>query len=89
MQIGDIVISACGHDMGEWYIVKEVNEQFVYLIDGKFKTIESPKKKKIKHVIKTNQTAIEIAQKIIAKQYLQNAEVRKTLKFFKNNFRSE
>lgn len=89
MQIGDIVISTCGHDMGEWYIVKEINEQFVYLIDGKLKTIESPKKKKIKHVIKTNQTAIEIAQKIIAKQYLQNAEVRKTLKFFKNNFRSE
>lgn len=89
MQIGDIVISTCGHDMGEWYIVKEINEQFIYLIDGKLKTIESPKKKKIKHVIKTNQTAIEIAQKLIAKQYLQNAEVRKTLKFFKNNFRSE
>ena len=51
MQIGDIVISTCGHDMGEWYIVKEINEQFIYLIDGKLKTIESPKKKKIKHVI--------------------------------------
>ena len=89
MTIGDIVISSCGHDMGEWYIVKSINEDYVFLIDGKLKTIEKPKKKKIKHVIKTNQTAIEIAQKLVANQYLQNAEVQKTLKFFKNNFRSE
>lgn len=89
MIVGDIVVSVCGHDMGEWYIVKDVIGKFVYLIDGKLKPISKPKKKKIKHVLHTNQNANEIAQKLTSKQYLLDAEVRKTLKFFKNNFRSE
>ena len=89
MRVGDIVVSICGHDMGEWYIVCEVCNEFVYLIDGKLKTILKPKKKKLKHVLQTKQNANQIAQKLTSKQYLQDAEVRKTLKFFKNNFRSE
>ena len=86
MVIGDIVVSLCGHDMGEWYIVCKIDNQFVYLVDGKNKPLEKPKKKKHKHVAKTNYFAKEIAQKIALKNYMQNAEVRKTLKFFKNNF---
>lgn len=89
MQVGDVVISISGHDMGEWYIVKNVENNYIYLIDGRIRNINNPKKKQIKHVVKTNQTANQVAQKILANQYLQDAEVRKTLKFFKNNFRSE
>lgn len=89
MRVGDIVVSLCGHDMGEWYVVKDVIGEFAYLIDGNLKPISKPKKKKIKHVLQINQNANQIAQKLTSKQYLQDAEVRKTLKFFKNNFRSE
>ena len=85
MQVGDVVISTFGHDMGEWYIVKHVDGEYIYLIDGKNKPIEKPKKKKIKHTIKANCYADQIAQKLTLGQYMQNAEVRKTLKFFKNN----
>ncbi|MBQ9786459.1 MAG: hypothetical protein IJW25_03220 [Clostridia bacterium] len=85
MKVGEVVISISGHDMGEWYIVKEVQEQFVYLIDGKNKPLLKPKKKKIKHIIKANYFANEIAQKLAQGAYIQDAEVRKTLKFFKNN----
>ena len=86
MKIGDIVVSICGHDIGEWYIVSEVNENFVYLIDGKNKPILKPKKKKNKHVAKLNLFAENIANKLAQGAYLQDAEVRKTLKFFKNNY---
>ncbi len=89
MKVGDVVVSVQGHDMGEWYIVSDVIGEFAYLIDGKLKPISKPKKKKIKHILKINQNANEIAQKLTLGQYLQDAEVRKTLKFFKNNFRSE
>ena len=85
MKIGDVVISIFGHDEGEWYIVKDINEYFIYLIDGKNKPLEKPKKKNLKHIAKTNFCANDIAQKIVNKQYIQNAEVRKALKFFKNN----
>ena len=50
MRVGDIVVSICGHDMGEWYIVCEVCNEFVYLIDGKLKPIIKPKKKKLKQL---------------------------------------
>lgn len=85
MKLGEVVISISGHDMGEWYIVKQVDEQFVFLIDGKNRPLLKPKKKKIKHVIKANYFAEKIAQKLAQKAYIQDAEVRKTLKFFKNN----
>ena len=86
MKIGQIVISTFGHDMGEWYVVKEVEKNYVHLMDGKNKPIEKPKKKKIKHVLQTEMFAGDIALKIATGQYLQNAEVRKTLKFFKKQF---
>lgn len=85
MRVGEIVISISGHDMGEWYIVKQVQNEYVMLIDGKNKPITKPKRKKIKHVVKANCFADELAQKIAQGAYLQDAEVRKALKFFKNN----
>ncbi len=84
MKIGDVVVSLCGHDIGEWYIVSLVSENIVYLIDGKLKPITKPKKKKQIHVAKTKYFAEQIAKKITLGTYLQNAEVQKTLKFFKN-----
>ncbi len=86
MKIGDIVVSLCGHDIGEWYVVCEVDKNFVYLADGKTKPLQKPKKKKIKHVAKANFFAGNIATKIAHGEYLLDAEVQKTLKFFKNNY---
>ena len=83
MKIGDVVISTYGRDMGEWYIVKETENKYVFLINGQTKPISKPKKKKCKHILKTSFYAKEVAQKIALNRYLQDAEVRKTLKFFK------
>ena len=86
MKVGDIVVSLCGHDIGEWYVVYEVSDELVYLIDGKNKPLQKPKKKKIKHVAKTSFYAESVATKIANGEYLLDAEVQKTLKFFKNNY---
>ena len=47
---GNLVLSIAGHDKGEYYIINETDKEYVYLIDGKYKTISNPKKKKIKHI---------------------------------------
>ena len=83
MKIGDVVISTYGHDTGEWYIVEDVLNEYVFLIDGKNKPLDKPKKKKVKHILTTNYFADEIANKLNNKQYFQNAEIRKALNFFK------
>lgn len=86
MKIGEVVISICGRDMGEWYVVYRVENEYVFLIDGKHKSVQNPKKKKIKHILQTNFLAEEIAQKISQGQHFQDAQVRKTLKFFKKQY---
>lgn len=82
MNIGDVVISTAGHDVGVWYVVEETLGEYLFLIDGKSKTVDNPKKKKKKHTVKTKFFAEEIAQKLTSRQNVQNAEVRKALKFF-------
>lgn len=83
MKIGDIVISTYGHDMGEWYVVEEVLNEYVYLVNGKNKPLNKPKKKKVKHILTTQYFAENIANKIANKQSIQDAEIRKALNFFK------
>lgn len=82
MRVGEVVISTAGHDIGEWYIVEETLGEYVFLIDGKNKKLDNPKKKKRKHIISANFFAEEIAQKLTSRQNIQDAEVRKALKFF-------
>lgn len=39
-----------GHDAGSVYLLYKEEEKFVYLADGKLKTLASPKRKNPKHV---------------------------------------
>ena len=47
---GDIVISIKGHDRGVYYIVIDCEKDFIYVANGRLKTLDKPKKKNIKHV---------------------------------------
>ncbi|MBE5758261.1 MAG: RNA-binding protein [Clostridiales bacterium] len=47
---GSIVKSIAGRDSEELYIVKYIENAYAYLINGKSKPIENPKKKNIKHL---------------------------------------
>ena len=54
---GSIVYSAKGHDKGNLFVVLDAEKDFVYLADGKIRRVSKPKKKKIKHIVKTNSVA--------------------------------
>lgn len=47
---GDIVVSITGHDRGEHYLVIDCDKDFIYVADGRLKTLDKPKKKNKKHV---------------------------------------
>ena len=47
---GMLVKSLAGHDAGKIYIIVETDEKYVYLVDGKIRTLDRPKCKKKKHV---------------------------------------
>ena len=54
MQVGRVVISKSGRDKNTWFVVIKVENQYVYIVDGKARKLENPKKKNLKHLQKTN-----------------------------------
>lgn len=73
---GDLVISIAGHDKDTIYLVYDVLGEYVFLIDGKYKTIEKNKKKKKKHIKYLGDFSKELPEKMrneickrIIKQY--------------------
>ena len=49
-EAGMLARSKAGHDKAKMYIIKEVDDTYVYLVDGRIRTLVHPTKKKKKHV---------------------------------------
>jgi len=56
---GKFAISKAGHDKDKMYVIVDQNGKYVYLADGKYKTMASPKKKNIRHIRIINETVKE------------------------------
>ena len=54
---GSLVYSRAGRDKGTLFVVIEAEGDWVYLADGDLRRVEKPKKKRLKHINKTNKVA--------------------------------
>ena len=54
MERGSLVYSIAGRDKGNLFMVLKAEGDFVYLADGDVRRAENPKKKRLKHINKTN-----------------------------------
>ena len=45
-EAGMLARSIAGHDIAQMYIIKDVDDTYVYLVDGRSRTLGHPKKKK-------------------------------------------
>ena len=52
---GQVVRSKAGHDRGRYHIVLSDDEEYALIVDGRGRTLQSPKRKKIKHLQRTNE----------------------------------
>lgn len=84
-ELGQVVKSAAGRDKDEIFIVTQMDDTYVYLVNGASRRLEQPKKKKKKHVQITHAVAKTIADKLTNDEKLSNAEIRRSLKAFVNN----
>ena len=75
----DIVKSTAGRDKGKLFFVLDVEGDFLLLADGKTRRLESPKRKKRKHVRFETSPACRTAEKIRGGEKLANSELRRTL----------
>lgn len=79
--IGTVVISKSGRDKGNYYIViEQIDENYVLLADGKRKTLERPKKKKLRHLNITNDLAEDIKKTLISNKKEVDVIIKKFLK---------
>ena len=79
--ISDVVITTAGRDAGEWFYVVDADSAFLFLANGKDRTLEKPKRKKRKHVQKVLRSETRVAEKIRSGDKVLNGELRRDLAF--------
>ena len=77
---GQIVFSKRGHDKTLPFIVVAIDGEYLYLADGKRRRLEQPKRKKIKHVQKTNHVCEDIKKKLENDEMIQDSEILEAIK---------
>ena len=79
MTPGQIVFSKRGRDKGRAMIVIAADGEYAYLVDGKHRSLEKPKKKKAKHIQITHNIVDLVPP---CGRALQDADIRKYLAGF-------
>lgn len=80
LRIGQIVKSKAGRDKDKVFIICEIlDEQFVFVCDGDLRKLNSPKKKKVKHLMIYNTVLTEFAYKLQSNENLDDAYVRRLI----------
>jgi ribosomal protein L14E/L6E/L27E len=76
--IGRLAYSLSGRDKDKLFIILGIiNKDYVFISDGELRPTEKPKKKKIKHLKMTSNTAEDIKSIILAGDKVSNSTVKK------------
>lgn len=75
----NIVRSNAGRDKGKLFVVLDVEGEFLLLADGKTRKMESPKRKKRRHVLFVAADENRLSEKIKSGEKITNSELRRTL----------
>ena len=79
--IGRVVISLAGRDKDSKYVViKHIDDQYILVANGSTKTIEMPKKKKIKHLMLTTVINYDIKNYILSQNKNTNLLIKRFIK---------
>lgn len=77
---GMLATSKAGHDKDTVYIIVKEENEYVYVSDGRLKTLENPKKKNKKHIQIIKKEADDmLREKLISGQHIYNEEIRKAI----------
>jgi ribosomal protein L14E/L6E/L27E len=85
--IGKFATSKAGHDKDQMYVIVAADREFVYLCDGRLKTYDRPKKKRLKHIQIINKTVREeLLNKLINHEKIMDEEIRYAIKHAEEPF---
>ena len=75
----NIVRSDAGRDKGKIFVVLAVEGEYLLLADGKSRKVESPKRKKRRHVLFVAEDESRLSERIKGEERITNSELRRTL----------
>ncbi len=79
LEVGNFVVSTAGHDLGNYYVIINKDDEYIYLVDGKIKRINRPKKKKRKHIRKINYVDPSLTE-LIKNSTVRDEEIKRSIK---------
>ena len=86
--IADVVVPVAGRDAGQLHYVIAADEEFLYLVNGKDRSLEKPKRKKRKHAKKVLRSETRVAEKLRSGDKVLNSELRRDLAYFGQKLQS-
>ena len=87
--IADVVTTIAGRDAGQLFYVTSIEQEYLYLVNGKDRPLDKPKRKKRKHVQKVLRSETRVAHKLRAGDKVLNGELRRDLAFLARETASE
>ena len=80
VEIGRVVQSLAGRDKNRYFIICGIkDEEFVYISDGDYRTLNQPKLKKLKHLHLTPIVLESIKEKLDVEKKVFDAELRSAI----------
>ena len=83
---GDVVRSTAGHDKDGLFLVLQAEGDFLWLVDGKRRKLETPKKKRRKHVVSAGVWTHPVAGRLQKGEPVLDSDIRRALAAFRNRF---
>ena len=82
---GMMAISKAGHDKNHWYVILQVENDQAFLVNGETRTMDRPKKKKLKHLQPVCEVSEILEQKLKQQKSWTNEEIKRALKLAKRD----
>ena len=81
-EFGRFVTSKAGHDKCKLFVIIKADSEYVYLVDGKIKTLARPKKKKKKHVQIINAVDEALIIKKESNMVVRDEDIKRAIKLY-------
>lgn len=81
-EFGRFVTSKAGHDKCKLFVIIKVDSEYVYLVDGKVRTLDKPKKKKKKHVQIINAVDETLIMKKNSNIVVRDEDIKRAIKLY-------
>ena len=77
---GMLAISKAGHDKDCRYVVLNIEGTYAYLVNGKNRTMDRPKRKKLMHLQPVNEVPELLQEKLQKEEAWTNEEIKRAIK---------